>query len=60
LTSGDVIQQIDRKPVTSADQFRNDVKEAPADKDMLLTVWSNGGSSYRIVHPEAVSGSNGE
>ncbi len=60
LSSGDVIQQIDRKPVTSADQFRNDVKQAPADKDMLLLVWSNGGSSYRVVHPEAASGSNGE
>ncbi len=58
LTSGDVIQQIDRKPVTSADQFRNDVKQAPADKDVLLLVWSNGGSSYRVVHPEAASGSN--
>ena len=60
LTSGDVIQQIDRKPVTSADQFRSDVKQAPANKDMLLLVWSNGGSSFRVVHPETASGSNGE
>jgi serine protease Do len=60
LSSGDVIQQIDRKPVTSADQFRNDVKQAPANKDILLLVWSNGGSSFRVVHPEAGSGSNGE
>jgi serine protease Do len=58
LTSGDVIQQVDRKPVTSADQFRNDVKQAAANKDMLLLVWSNGGSSFRVVHPEAASGSN--
>ncbi len=60
LTSGDVIQQVDRKPVTSADQFRNDVKQAPANNDMLLLVWSNGGSSFRVVHPEGASGSNGE
>jgi serine protease Do len=59
LSSGDVILEINRKPVTSADQFRNDVKQAPADKDMLLLVWANGGSSYRVVHPEAASGSNG-
>jgi serine protease Do len=59
LTGGDVILEINRKPVTSADQFRNDVKQAPADKDMLLLVWANGGSSYRVVHPEAASGSNG-
>jgi serine protease Do len=59
LQSGEVILEVNRKPVTSADQFRSDVKQAPADKDMLLLVWANGGSSYRIVHPEVGSGSNG-
>jgi serine protease Do len=59
LSGGDVILEVNRKPVTSADQFRDDVKQAPADKDMLLLVWANGGSSYRVVHPEAASGSNG-
>ena len=59
LSGGDVILEVNRKPVTSADQFRNDVKQAPAGKDMLLLVWANGGSSYRVVHPEATSGSNG-
>ena len=60
LSGGDVILEVNRKPVTSADQFRNDVKQSPADKDMLLLVWANGGSSYRVVHPEAASGSNGD
>jgi serine protease Do len=60
LTSGDVILEVNRKPVTSAEQFRNDVKALPAGKDMLLLVWANGGSSYRVVHPEQASGSNGE
>ena len=59
LSGGDVILEVNRKPVTSAEQFREDVKQAPADKDMLLLVWANGGSSYRVVHPEAASGSNG-
>ncbi len=59
LSGGDVILEVNRKPVTSADQFREDVKQAPADKDMLLLVWANGGSSYRVVHPEAASGLNG-
>jgi serine protease Do len=59
LTGGDVILEINRKPVTSAEQFRSDVSQAPAGKDMLLLVWANGGSSYRVVHPEAASGSNG-
>jgi serine protease Do len=59
LSSGDVIQEVNRKPVTSADQFRNDVQQAPAGKDMLLLVWANGGSSYRVVHPSSDSGNNG-
>jgi serine protease Do len=60
LTSGDVILEVNRKPVTSADQFRNEVKGYPAGKDMLLRVWANGGTSYRVVHPETASGANGE
>ena len=60
LSGGDVILEINRKPVTSADQFRNDVKSAPANEDMLLRVWANGGTTYRVVHPESASGSNGE
>jgi serine protease Do len=59
LSGGEVILEVNRKPVASAEQFRNDVKQAPADKDMLLLVWANGGSSYRVVHPQAASGSNG-
>jgi serine protease Do len=60
LSSGDVIMEVNRKPVTSAEQFRNDVKQLPADKDMLLRVWANGGTTFRVVHPESTSGSNGE
>jgi len=61
ISRGDVILEVNRKPVTSADQFRNDVKQAPADKDMLLLVWANGGTSYRVVHPaNPSSGSTGE
>ena len=60
LSSGDVILEINRKPVQSAEQFRSDVKAAPAGKDMLLLVWANGGSSYRVVHPTSGSAANGE
>ena len=58
LQGGDVILEINRKPVSSADQFKNDVKQAPANQDMLLRVWANGGTSFRVVHP-ADAGSNG-
>jgi serine protease Do len=60
LSGGDVITEINRQPVKSAEQFRNDVKQLPVGKDLLLLVWANGGSSYRVVHPAAGSGSNGE
>ena len=60
LTGGDVITELNRKPVTSAEEFRNAVKALPAGKDMLVTVWANGGTTFRVVHPESDSGSNGE
>jgi serine protease Do len=60
LTGGDVIMEVNRKPVTSAEQFRNEVKQLPAGKDMLLRVWANGGTTFRVVHPASDSGANGE
>ncbi len=48
LRSGDVIQEINRKPVTSADdavKLTDNVK----DKKLLLRVWSKGGSHYVVV-----------
>jgi len=59
LSGGDVIMELNRKPVTSAEQFRNEVKALPAGKDMLVTVWANGGTTFRVVHPDSASGSNG-
>ena len=61
LQPGDVIQEIDRKSVSDAGQFTTAVHTAPAGKDILLLVWSRGGSSYRTVHPDqslSESGSN--
>ena len=51
LQPGDVIQEVNRKPVENAQQFADDMHAAPADKDILLLVWSKGGASYRVVHP---------
>jgi len=52
LAPGDVILEVNRKPVPSADQFVTDVRANPAGKDILLLVWSRGGASYRVVHPD--------
>ncbi len=59
LTPGDVIVEINRKPVTSADSFVNQVHSVPTGKDILLLVWSRGGTTYRVIHPEEGSPSSG-
>ena len=51
LQPGDVVQEVNRKPVTSAEQFASAVHATPAGKDILLLVWSKGNSSFRVVHP---------
>ena len=50
LAPGDVILEVNRHPVQSADKFASEVHSAPAGKDILLLVWSKGGASYRVVH----------
>ncbi|MGB0065293.1 MAG: Do family serine endopeptidase [Terracidiphilus sp.] len=52
IAPGDVILEVNRHPVTDADNFVNQVHAAPQDKDILLLVWANGGASYRVLHPE--------
>jgi serine protease Do len=59
LASGDVILEVNRKPVTSAEQFVNEAHAVPAGKDLLLLVWSQGNASYRVVHTDS-SNQNGE
>ncbi len=59
LTPGDVITEVNRKPVDSADNVINAVHSSPNGKDILLLVWSKGGASYRVVHPEQ-GAQNGE
>jgi serine protease Do len=53
LQPGDVVLEVNRKPVASAEQFANMMKSTPAGKDILLLVWSKGNDSYRVVHPSS-------
>ena len=59
LAPGDVIEEVNRKPVGNAQEFANDVHGVPQGKDILLLVWSRGGASYRVLHA-APEGKNGE
>jgi serine protease Do len=56
LTSGDVILEVNRKPVDSSQQLRDDVEKVPSGQDVLLLVWSNGGASFRVVHTAPTAG----
>lgn len=59
LAPGDVILEVNRKPVESAEGCVSAIHALPAGKDVLLLVWSNGGASYRVVHPNESDQQNG-
>jgi serine protease Do len=52
LQPGDVIVQVNRHNVESVSQAASSVHAIPAGQDVLLLVWSKGGESYRVLHPE--------
>jgi serine protease Do len=51
LQSGDVIVEVDRKPVESASDVKNALSSVPKGQDALVLVWSNGGNTFRVLHP---------
>jgi serine protease Do len=57
IAAGDAILEVNRHTVDSPEGFAKLAKELPAGKGVLLLVWSHGGASYRVVHPEAKSDS---
>ncbi|MGA9897495.1 MAG: Do family serine endopeptidase [Terriglobales bacterium] len=55
LQRGDVIVQVNRKDVQSAADVRQALESVPKGQDALLLVWSNGGSTFRVLHaPEGM------
>lgn len=51
LQQGDVITEVDRHPVHSAADVQKELSNVPKDGDALVLVWSNGGSTFRVLHP---------
>jgi serine protease Do len=49
LKPGDVIQEINRKPVKTAEEAVKLTEKSTNDKRTLLRVWSNGGSHFLVV-----------
>jgi len=50
LRPGDVILQVNRKDVQSASDVKDALASVPKGQDALLLIWSNGGSSFRVLH----------
>ncbi len=51
IQRGDVILEINRKPVKSASDAAEMLKSIPAGQDALVLVFSNGGNTFRVLHP---------
>jgi serine protease Do len=51
IQRGDVIVEVNRKPVQSANDVSQALSGVPKGQDALVLIWSNGGSTYRVLHP---------
>src|SRR5438067_2252445 len=51
LRSGDVITEVNRHPVRSAADVQKELSSVPKGEDALVLVWSNGGTTFRVLHP---------
>jgi serine protease Do len=59
LQSGDVIVEVDRKPVQSAADVQKALSSVPKGQDTLVLVWSSGGNTFRVLHPAEENGNSG-
>jgi serine protease Do len=51
LQRGDVITEVNRKPVKSAAEVQKALSDVGKGGDALVLVYSNGGSTFRVLHP---------
>ena len=51
LQQGEVITEVNRQPVHSAADVQKALSSIPKDSDALVLVWSNAGSTFRVLHP---------
>jgi serine protease Do len=51
LRQGDVITEVDRHPVHSAADVQKELSNVPQGDDALVLIWTNGGSTFRVLHP---------
>ena len=51
LERGDIIVSVNRKPTPTASDVAQQLSGVPAGQDALVLVWSNGGKTFRVLHP---------
>jgi serine protease Do len=51
LERGDVIVSVNRKPTPNASDVAQQLSSVPKGQDALVLVWSNGGNTFRVLHP---------
>jgi serine protease Do len=51
LQRGDVIVEVNRHPVQSASDAAQELAKVTKGQDALVLVWSNGGNTFRVLHP---------
>ena len=51
LQRGDVIMEVNRQPAKSASEAAQVLSSVPKGQDALVLVWSQGGSTFRVLHP---------
>ncbi len=56
LQQGDVIMEVNRHPVKSASEVSQALSGIPSGQDALVLVWSQGGSTFRVLHPAQTQG----
>src|SRR5215469_517788 len=59
LAQGYVIEQVNRKDVSSAADVKNALANIPEGQDALLLVYTNGGSTFVVMHAPTSNQSNG-
>jgi len=51
LRRGDIITEVNRHPVHSAADVQKELSSVPKGEDALVLVWSDGGTTFRVLHP---------
>ena len=51
LQPGDIISEVNRKPVKSAADVQKALGDIPSGSDVMVLVQSAGGSAFRVLHP---------